>query len=314
MHGSARLTERTRRELVGMVGSGVPVSVAATRFGVSRPTVYRWLGRAHSGKDGWWKDRSSRPRFSPNQINADIEQRIVELRQEWGLGPVRIGAMVGVASSTVWRALSRHSLNRKPVTPRQYQARYERGGCGDLIHIDTKRAGRIPEGGGRFVRGIAGYRTETRKRTHTGHVWFHAAVDDHSRLAYVEVLNSRTGNDTAAFTSRAVAWFQQHGITVTQIMTDNAFEYVHSQQFHQSLGPIQHITTRPYRPQTNGKVERFFRTLKDEYMYALVFRSEQERQHHLTNYLHYYNWHRPHTAIGNQPPITRVNNLPKPHR
>ncbi len=314
MHGSARLTERTRRELAAAVLGGVPVAVAARRFGVSRPTVYRWVGRARLGVDGWWRDRSSRPVRSPYRVSGEVAGEIVELRRRWGLSPVRIAATVGVSASTVWRVLRDAGMNRRPVTPKQMQARYERPCCGDLIHVDTKRAGRIPDGGGRRVRGIAGYRTEARKRQHTGHVWFHAAIDDHSRLAYVEVLNSRGGAATSGFITRAIAWYRQHGITLRQIMTDNAFEYTNSQQFQQAITGIDHLTTRPYRPQTNGKVERFFRTLKDEWLYATSYQSETHRQQTLNHYLHYYNHHRPHTSTNNQPPITRVTNLPEQHR
>ncbi len=314
MHANARLTERTRRELAEAVVAGLSPSAAAIRFGVSRTTVYRWVGRARTGQDGWWRDRSSRPGTSPNRIGAETAAQIVKIRLQWGISPVRIAPMVGVAASTVWRVLRDHGLNRQPPTPRQLQARYERDRCGDLIHIDTKRAGRIPPGGGRRVRGIEGYRTEARRRQHTGHVWFHAAIDDHSRLAYVEVLDSHRGEDTAGFLTRALTWYADHGITVRQVMTDNALEYVNSHHFHTALGTRQHLRTRPYRPQTNGKVERFFRTIKDEWLYAATYRSEPERQQALTRYLHYYNWHRPHTAINNQPPITRVTNLPEQHR
>lgn len=314
MHANARLTERTRRELAEAVVAGLSPSVAARRFGVSRTTVYRWVRRARTGEEGWWRDRSSRPHSCPGRIDDAVAAEIVAIRSRWGLAPVKIAPMVGVAPSTVWRVLRDAGLSRRPATPRQLQARYERDNCGDLLHIDTKRAGRIPPGGGRRVRGIEGYRTEDRIRQHTGHVWFHAAVDDHSRLAYVEVLDTKKAADTAAFLDRAVAWFADLGITIRQVMTDNALEYVNSRAFAAALGPIDHLTIRPYRPQTNGKVERFFRTIKDEWLYAATYRSEPERQQALTRYLHYYNWHRPHTAINNQPPITRVTNLPEQHR
>lgn len=314
MHRNARLTERCRREMVAAIEAGMSPSAAAVSFGVSRTTVYRWWRRSRHGELGWWQDRSSAPHVSPNRIPEDVAAEIIRLRRRWGIGPIRIAASVGVSSSTVWRVLAAAGLNRAPVTPRQLQARYERDTCGDLIHVDTKRAGRIPDGGGRRVRGIVGYRTEARRRAHTGHVWFHAAIDDHSRLAYVEVLDGRTGSDTAGFITRALAWYTTQGITIRQVMTDNAFEYVSASQFAAALGTVQHLTTRPYRPQTNGKVERFFRTLKDEWLYAAVYRSEHERRQTLTRYLHYYNHHRPHTAIANQPPITRVTNLPDQHR
>lgn len=314
MHANARLTERVRQELVLVVASGVGVSVAAARFGVSRTTVYRWVRRAAAGGDRWWQDRSSAPLRSPNRVDGEVVAEIVRLRATFGLGPVRIGGCVGVAPSTVWRVLKAAGMNRVRTRGEQLVARYERACCGDLVHVDTKRAGYIPDGGGRFVRGIVGYRTEARRRVHTGHVWFHAAVDDHTRLAYVEVLDGHTGADAAGFVTRAASWFASMGITIRQVMTDNALEYTQSRQFQAALGDIDHITTRPYRPQTNGKVERFFRTLKDEWLYATTYRSETERRQALTRYLHYYNNHRPHTAIGNKPPITRVTNLPEQHR
>jgi transposase InsO family protein len=314
MHANARLTPVQRRELVEVVEGGVPPSVAAGMFRVSRTTVYQWLSRARSGVSDWWLDRSSRPWSSPNQLDADIEAEIVRLRTTWGISPVRISGTVGVSSSTVWRVLRDAGINRKPTTPAQYQARYERDVCGDLIHVDTKRAGRIPDGGGWHVRGVEGYRTHARQKQHLGHVWFHAAIDDHSRLAYVEVLDGKTAEHTAGFITRAAEWFTTQGISIRQVMTDNALEYTNSAKFAQALGPIEHIKTRKYRPQTNGKVERFFRTLKDEWLYATAYRSETERREALNNYLHYYNHHRPHTAINNQPPINRVNNLPDQHR
>jgi transposase InsO family protein len=314
MHANARLTELVRREMVAAVEAGLSPGCAADRFGVSRTTVYRWLRRARSGVDGWFRDRSSRPHHSPNRVGAGIETEVLRLRTTWGISPVRIGATVGVSSSTVWRVLRDAGLNRKPPTPAQYQARYERDTCGDLVHVDTKRAGRIPDGGGWFVRGVEGYRTEARQKQHVGHVWFHAAVDDHSRLAYVEVLDGKTGKHTAGFITRATQWFAEHHINIRQVMTDNALEYATSKRFAAALGDIEHIKTRKYRPQTNGKVERFFRTLKDEWLYAAAYRSETQRRQALTNYLHYYNHHRPHTATNNQPPINRVTNLPDQHR
>lgn len=313
MHANARLTPRTRRELVDLISNGTPVRVAADTFGVSRQTAYRWLRRSQHTTGPWWHDRSSRPHHCPHQLAPELEQQIIDIRTTWGIGPRLIGGLVGFGPSTVWRVLARHDLNRiRPSRP-QLVARYERACAGDLIHIDTKRAGRIPVGGGRHVRGIEGYRTYARKQAKVGHVYFHAAVDDHTRLAYVEVLDSRTAPDVSGFTQRAVAWFAQRNITVKAVMTDNAMEY-RSQQFADTLGAIDHIRTRPYRPQTNGKVERFFRTLKDEYMYTVIFRSEPERRQHLDSYLHYYNHHRLHTSIGTKPPITRVTNLPDQHR
>lgn len=187
MHANARLTLVQRRELVETVEGGVSPSVAAGLFRVSRTTVYQWLRRARSGGSDWYFDRSSRPRRSPNRVSSEIEADILGLRTTWGISPVRIAGTVGVSSSTVWRVLRDAGINRKPATPAQYQARYVRDQCGDLIHVDTKRAGRIPDGGGWYVRGVEGYRTHARQKQHLGHVWFHAAVDDHSRLAYVEV-------------------------------------------------------------------------------------------------------------------------------
>ena len=314
MHANARLTERVRQEMVVAIEAGLKPARAAQRFGVSLTTVHRWVNRAREGGDTWFKDRSSAPHTSPHRISEDVVAEILTLRRRWGLSPVKIGGVVGVAASTVWRVLKAHGLNRKPVTPQQYQRRYERPCCGDLIHVDTKRAGRIPDGGGRWVRGIAGYRTEARKRQHTGHVWFHAAIDDYSRLGYVEVLDTETAVDTSGFLTRAIAWFRSLGIEIRQVMTDNAFAYVTSHAFADALDGRDHLKIRPYRPQTNGKVERFFRTLKDEWLYTQPYHSETHRQNALNTYMHYYNYHRPHTAITNQPPITRATNLPEQHR
>lgn len=314
MHANARLTPRTRRELVAMIESGTPVARAARTFGVSRQTAYRWLRRSETQQSGWWHDRSSRPETSPRRLPDETVTQILELRRTWGIGPRLIGGHLGLGPSTVWRVLSRHGLGRHRPNQHQLVARYERSCPGDLVHIDTKQAGRIPDGGGRHVRGIEGYRTHNHKQRNIGHVHFHAAVDDHTRLAYVEVLDTKTGVDAAGFTRRAIDWFASLGIAVNEVMTDNALTYTNSSAFAEALGSVRHITIRPYRPQTNGKVERFFRTLKDEYMYAVAFDSEHDRRQHLDSYLHYYNYHRLHTAIGTRPPISRVTNVPDQHR
>jgi transposase InsO family protein len=246
-----------------------------------------------------------------------VEARVVELRRDRKLGPARIGLIVGMPASTVHRVLVRHGLNRLAWMDRpsgRVIRRYEKSRPGELLHIDIKKLGRIPNGGGwRALGRAAGKRNSNPYRTRPGgstlgygHV--HAAVDDHSRLAYVEVLNDEKAATAAAFTQRAVTWFATHGITVEAVMTDNGSCYT-SHLYRDTLAAngIHHHRIPPRHPQLNGKAERFNRTLTDEWAYVRLYRSETERINALADWIHTYNHHRNHTAIGG-PPITRIHN------
>jgi transposase InsO family protein len=284
-------------------------------MGVARQTVYKWWRRWLAEGEGGLLDRSSRPRHSPQQLSADLERRIEWLRRRLKLGPVRIGWRLGVPSATVYRALCRLGLNRLSWMDRpsgQLIRRYEHTRPGDLVHVDIKKLGRIPDGGGWRAHGRGHARSHSRSRV--GYAFVHSAVDDYTRLAYTEVLADERASTTTAFWQRALAWFADHGVTVRAVLTDNGPAY-RSRDFARACAAssVRHRFTRPYRPQTNGKVERFNRTLLEEWAYVRVYRSEPARTAALASWLHIYNHHRRHTALGGLPPISRVTNLPAPH-
>lgn len=313
-HGNARLSVWARRELVRRVEElGWPPATVAEQLGVSRATVYKWLRRwREEGIEGL-QDRSSRPRRSPSRTTASMEAAIVRLRTTRRLGPARIAPLVGVPASTVHQVLVRHKLNRLSWLDRptgRIVRRYEADRPGQLVHVDTKQLARVPDGGGWKLKG-RGPTTAVRKRTHVGYEHVHAAVDDHSRLAYVEIHDTNNGQDSAGFMTRAISWFADHGITVEAVMTDNHFSYVNSTVFQQALSQagIRHVRIPPRRPQVNGKVERFNRTLLEEWAYQRLFTRNQDRRRALKRWLHDYNHHRAHTALGGRSPIDRVNNL-----
>jgi transposase InsO family protein len=315
MHRNAPLTPLGRRILVERVLAGRPVAHAAHEMGISRPTAYKWLRRYLSeGEDGL-RDRSSRPHRSPRRCSVALEQRIIELRRQRKAGPWRIGDELGIATSTVHRVLVRHGISRLAWMDRptgRVIRRYERDRPGELVHVDTKKLGRIPDGGGHKVHGREIGKTAKRRRTVVGYEYVHSIVDDRSRLAYSEIHPAEDGPSAAAFLRRAIQFFADHQIRIERILTDNAFCYRHSNDWQLVLDEhgIGHRLIQPYRPQTNGKVERFNRTLLDEWAYASVFLNNSDRAAALTAWLERYNYHRKHTAIG-APPASRVNNVPR---
>ncbi|HEV3497280.1 MAG TPA: IS481 family transposase [Actinomycetes bacterium] len=310
MHGNARLTPLGRLTLVMRVEAGRPVAHVAAEMGVSRPTAYKWWRRWQAEGAAGLVDRSSRPRSCPHRSPAVVEAAVVELRRELKLGPARIGARLGVPASTVHRVLVRHGLNRLAWMDRptgRVIRRYQRARPGELVHVDVKKLGRVPDGGGWRVHG----RDQRPNRKHgTGWDFVHAAVDDYSRLAYVEALSDEKADTCVAFWRRARAFFAGHGIAVTGVMTDNAKAYLCA-RFQHALaeGGARHWPIPSYRPQANGKVERFNRTLADEWAYVTPWPNNDTRTAALDDWLHLYNHHRHHTAIGG-PPISRVNDLP----
>ena len=256
-------------------------------------------------------DRSSRPHRSPRRTPTRTERRIINLRVTRRWGPARIGFLLGLHPSTVHRVLSRYRLARLAWLERtsgRVIRRYEHAAPGDLVHIDTKKLGRIPDGGGwRALGRTDGDRNKRRDRV--GYAYLHNAVDDHSRLAYCEIHDDERQQTVADFWARANAWFASCGITVRRVLTDNGNPY-RSRVFADALGPnVTHRRTRPYRPQTNGKVERLNRTLLEEWAYARPYRDNASRNAALPNWLHHYNHHRGHTALGGLPPASRVPNL-----
>jgi len=306
VHRNARLTPNGRLILVERIEvEGWPVAVAAESMGVSRETAYRWLHRYRVEGAAGLEDRSSRPRRSPNQTLAEVEDRICELRRARRWGPHRIAYALEMPRSTVERVLRRRGLSRldaiDPPT-RRIVRRYERAAPGELIHVDVKKLGRIPEGGGWRVHGRDVARG-SRVRRGMGYDFLHVAIDDHSRVVYVEALDDEKGDTCAGFITRAVSWFTTKGVTVERVMTDNAHNYRSSRTFQQALSDagIRHLRTRPYRPQTNGKAERFNQTLLREWAYDQLYQSNQQRLDSLPPWLHDYNWHRLHTEVGEAP-------------
>ncbi len=314
MHGNARLTPVGRLTLVLRIESGRPVAHVAAEMGISRPTAYKWWHRwCELGEDGLL-DRSSQPLSCPHQTSAAVAEQIAELRRTLKLGPARIGHRLGVAPSTVHRVLVRLGLNRLSWMDRptgRVIRRYERDRPGELVHVDIKKLGRIPDGGGWKVLGrqAGAKNNDGHGPRRVGYGFIHSAVDDHSRLAYSEILGDERKETAAGFWLRAQHWFAAHGITVREVLTDNGSCY-RSRLFADALGDITHRRTRPYRPQTNGKVERFNRTMLEEWAYVRPYTSEAERIAAFDHFLHLYNHHRCHKALGGQPPIARVNDLP----
>ena len=323
-HANAALTPRHRLRLARLiVDDRWPVSHAAAAFQVSWPTAKRWAQRYRQAGAAGMVDRSSRPHRSPRRTPAPVVRRIVHLRWKQRLGPVAIAEQVGVAPSTAHRVLVRCRLNRLAHVDRvtgEPIRRYEHDHPGALLHVDVKKLGNIPDGGGwRYV----GRRQGDRNRAATpgkprnahhnpklGTAFVHTVLDDHSRVAYSEVHDDETATTAIAVLRRAVAWFTARGVRTERVLTDNGSAYrSHAWTAACAELGIRPRRTRPYRPQTNGKIERFHRTLADGWAFRRLFVSESARRKALPGWLHEYNHPRPHTAIGRRPPISRLTNL-----
>jgi len=329
-HANAALTPRQRLRLAQkVVDDEWTVAAAADYFRVSWRTADRWARRYLEMGEAGMQDRSSRPHSSPNRTPATLVRKVVHLRWKKRLGPVAIGAKLGMPASTVHAVLTRCRLNRLrhvDVRTGEPARRYEHETPGDLIHVDVKKLGNIPDGGGwRYVGRSQGDRNRatTAKRTGkrgiagdmvTGTAFVHTVIDDHSRVAYAEIHDDETAATAVAVLRRAVGWFAARGVTVERVLSDNgsAYRSFAWRDACTELG-IRPKRTRPYRPQTNGKIERFHRTLADGWAYSRHYNSESARRNALPAWLHTYNHHRPHTAIGGHPPISRLTNLPGQH-
>ncbi len=325
-HANAALTPRARLRLARLiVEDGWAVARAAERYDVSWPTAKRWADRYRRFGQAGMNDASSRPHRSPNRTPQPVVRKIVHLRWKQRLGPVQIADRVGVAPSTVHAVLVRCRINRLTHVDRatgEPIRRYEHDHPGSLLHQDVKKLGNIPDGGGwRFLGRQAGdqNRIATRNRTgisnayrnpKVGTCFVHTVIDDHTRLAYAECHDDETATTAAAVLTRAVAWFAIRGVSVERVLTDNGGCY-RSFLWRDTCAELG-ITpkrTRPYRPQTNGKIERFHRTLADGWAFKKLYHSESARRAALTSWIHFYNHHRPHTALGRSAPITRLTNL-----
>jgi transposase InsO family protein len=312
-HANAKLGLAGRHELVSAIAAGMSLKQAAACFNVSPATAHRWW---HRWKDASEEaraslsclfDRSSRPRCSPRQLAPELAERICTCRRETGWGPRLIAGMTGFCHSTVSKVLKRAGLSRPPTPVREPANRYEWPCPGDLLHMDTSEYARFQRPGHR----VTGDRRSQDRHHHDGIDIVHAIVDDHTRLAYAEIHDNQQAATVAGFFERALAFYAQHGITVKRLMTDNAWTYVRSRDLRRLLEHhgIQHRTTKPYRPRTNGKVERFHQTMAREWAYGLVYQSHHDRARALPHWLNHYNTTRPHSSLEGRPPISRVHNV-----
>ncbi len=330
LHRNAALTPRARLRLARLIIDDLwPVAQAARRFEVSWRTAKRWAERyAQLGADGM-TDRSSRPHHSPTRTPRPAVRKIVHLRWKQRLGPVQISGRLDIPASTVHAVLRRCRLNRLSHIDRvtgEPVRRYEHPHPGAMLHVDVTKYGNIPDGGGwRYLGRAQGrrHREATARRTgarsttyepQIGTAFVHTVIDDHSRVAYAEIRQDEKAVTAIDVLRNAVAWFAQRGVTVERVLSDNGSAYK-SYAWHDACAELG-ITakkTRPYRPQTNGKVERFHRTLTDGWAFARFYNSELARRKALPAFLHHYNHHRPHTATDGLPPITRLTNVPRQH-
>jgi transposase InsO family protein len=314
-HPNARLTPRGRLELVLLVERGASLRQAAAACGVALSTAHRWARRWRVAAAGeraslaCLQDRSSRPRISPRLLAARVEQRVVEARAQTGWGPRQLAGPLGLAHQTVWKVLRRHGCSRPPCPVREPSNRYEWPCPGDLLHMDVCRYARF-ERPGHAVTGDR-HRTSAEKQRGVGYDFAHAIVDDHSRLAYVELLPDERAQTVTGFVERSLDYFARHGITASRLMTDNAFSYTKNRSLRELLSAreIAHLTTRPYRPRTNGKVERFHQTMAREWAYGITYRSSSARTAALPHWTRHYNEQRNHSSLGDRPPISRVRNV-----
>jgi len=288
----------------------------AERLQVSRATVSKWVRRYRAQGLPGLADHSSKPHRSPTQTARRTERRIIALRFSRRRGPHRIGYHLRLPQSTVSKVLNRYrmpllghvDLNTGLAVRKPKAVRYEHANPGDLVHVDVKKLGRIPDGGGWRTLGKAAGRRNRKKSVPIGYSFLHSAIDDHSRVVYSEILTDEKGATAAGFWERANAFYLSLGVTVRRVLSDNGSCY-RSGVFNAALGEATHKFTRPYRPQTNGKIERFHRTLAFEWAYAHHYSSDQARAGTYQDWIHSYNHHRPHTGIGGKSPIDRVHNV-----
>jgi transposase InsO family protein len=299
-----RFSFESRCRIVALILAGESPQAAAAACGASRATGYRLWRRYQEG--GWLAlaDRPSTPRRQPRRCSRELEQRILAAREYAKAGPLIVAGQLGLPASTVWKVLRRHGVSRLRLPAREPVRRYERSRPGELVHVDIKKLGRFWTVGKR----IYGDRL-TRSRS-AGWQHLHLAIDDHSRLAYCELLPSESPSDCVAFLRRATAWYAEHGIRVERVLSDNGNGY-RSFSWRDActeLG-IQRRYTRPRRPQTNGKAEALVKTLLREWAYRFAYPSSVHRARALPGYLRWYNRHRPHSSLGSRPPISRVSQV-----
>lgn len=316
-HANARLTVHGRRLIVERARQGWKQAHIAAAMGVSRRCVKRWIDRHRDEGEAGLADRSSRPHRSPRRTPAEVEAVVVAVREAERVGPDEIAARTGVPPRTVSRILARHGVPHlarlDPITGELIRAskvtavRYERDRPGELVHMDVKKLGRIPDGGGWKAHGRASGSIQRNRNSKVGFDYVHSLVDDHTRLAYSEVLPDEKGPTCAAFLQRAIAYFAEHGIDrIERLITDNAWAYRFSLRQICADHGIQQKFIRPHCPWQNGKVERFNRTLQTEWAYRRVFTTNDDRVAALAPWLEHYNTGRRHSALGGHPPISRL--------
>jgi transposase InsO family protein len=304
LHRTAKLTPFGRRLLVDRVLiEGWPAATAAEMLGVSRATAYKWLRRYRAEGQAGLEDRSARPLHRPRALPEREVRRILVVRRRLRIGPHRLGPLLGHSRSTVYGVLRRHGQSRLAHADRLTGApvRYVRERPGELLHVDVNRLGRVPPGGGHRILGES-----ARNRLPVGYDYLHVAIDDATRVAYVAVRPDEQAGSTVSFIEEAVGFFAGHGVRIERVMTDNALTYTRSRTLatlFADLG-IRHVRTRPRRPQTNGKAERFIGTIQREWAYARLFRSNQERLATLPGWVDAYNRRRPHAGLDGQTPLS----------
>ena len=301
IHKNARLTFARRLEMVrDVLEHGVTLAATAIRYGVSVPTVRKWAARFVAQGEAGLHDRSSRPTRSPRSIAADTMACIVELRRR-RLTQARIARSAGVSASTVSRVLTRAGLSRlADLEPSEPLVRYEHTHPGDLLHLDTKKLGRIERMGKR----IPG---SSRNPIGAGWEYLFVAIDDHARIGFTQMKPNERRSCAIAFLRASIRYFGQLGVTVRRVLTDNGSAF-RSKRFATACRrlKIKHKFTRAYRPQTNGKAERFIQSALREWAYGIPYRHSSERTAMLSRWTHHYNWHRPHQAIGGVAPVSRL--------
>jgi len=308
LHRTAKLTPFGRRLLVErVVVRGWSPAIAAETLGVSRATAYKWLRRYRVEGLAGLEDRSARPLRRPRSLDEREVRRILRFRRRLRVGPHRLGPLLGHPRSTVYGVLRRHGVSRLAHADRLsgVPLRYVRERPGELIHVDVKKLGRVPDGGGHRMLGPG-----ARRERGAGYDYLHVAIDDATRLAFIGVHADERAATTVRFVSDAVAFFADHGIQVERVMTDNAMTYTQSRQLAAlfAASGIRHLRTRPRRPQTNGKAERFIGTLQREWAYVRLFRSNAERLASLPRWLDTYNQRRPHAGLGGLTPLAALVN------
>ena len=318
-HANARTNLFARKLMVQRVAAGWPAAHVADQLGVSRATVHKWLRRFAEAGDEGLIDRSSRPMRMPARTAKRVENRVLAARRRRKRGAVVLAAELGMNASTVGRILARHQMPLlaviDPITGEAIRGssqrsanRYEHPTPGAMIHVDVKKLGKIPPGGGWRLHGRDATVAHRHKKTRVGYDFIHTAIDDHTRLVYSEIHNDERDATSAAFLHRALAWFAAHGITVRRVLTDNAMVYRHGGDWGWvcSAWQLKRRFTKPGCPWTNGKAERFNRTLLTEWAYARPWTSNTLRRRGLDRFLHHYNTRRGHSALGGHPPISRL--------